>query len=179
MFKSTLVTFVSIAAMVAAAGAMAGGPGQGKPAQPVPLSELKERCANPKGFDQQVPPENMSITCKDISYDWVYDQPGSVKLNTDPRTVITSISSDKWYVTDMKKQYETQNKPGQCVRYKEVRKTLTIEAPLSCEALLGKEDIENYCAEQLDQMKGKNPKATVIEETGNKTGSCSGDAGKP
>jgi hypothetical protein len=174
MHKSTLVAFVSIAALVAATGAWAG-PGPGKPAQPVPLSELKERCLNPKGFDQQVPPENMSITCKDISYDWVYDQPGTVKLQTDPRTVITSISSDKWYVLDMKKHFETQNKPGQCIRYKEVKKTLTIEAPLSCETLLGKEDIENYCAEQLDQMKGKNPKAIVVEDTGAKTGSCSGD----
>lgn len=145
----------------------------------ISFDEFKDRCANPDKYkgDVQRAPENIKIQCTDISHEFVADESGSVPLPAQ-RNVVTALFSDKFNVDADSKVYAEDAKGGSCLRYKEVAKTLTVEKALSCAEILGwKDDIDTYCASNLNALKSANPKLIDVKETGAVIDTCSGIRG--
>jgi hypothetical protein len=173
MSKIRLSLVLCLSLMIGATTAFADKK-PGKPAVPVSLQELQDRCINYQNYLEQVPPTNIKVICKDESYAWVDDAPGTIELKTPARKVTTSVLSDKWYVAEKVQTIETFQKPGQCHKYKEIKQTFAVERPISCGDIIKLTDLDSYCIGGIDKTKPSNPKLVLTEETGNKMDSCTG-----
>jgi hypothetical protein len=181
MFKARHFVLATLVMAFSAASALAG-PSDGKDATPgksftVSWEEFKGRCANPDAYPQQRRPDRITIQCTNVEREFVPDAPGQVDL-ANGRRVITTVLSDKFNVASMDNGYALAARPGSCLRYKEIEKTISIERPLTCSEVLGiKGEVSDFCASALDTAKGVNPKLIDTHETGNRVDSC-GSAGK-
>jgi hypothetical protein len=92
------------------------------------------------------------------------------------RMVTTAVSSNKFYVRAESDAIDTQASVGQCLRYKEIEESFTIEKSLSCADVLGiKGDIKDYCASSTELVKGANPKIVNVKDTGAVIDTCGAD----
>lgn len=155
------------------------GEGKGdsvKPAatQAISWDEFRARCQSPKDFDKQSEPENIQISCTDSGTEFVNDTPGVIPLASS-RHITTAVYSSKWHVGGADaKDVAVQPKPGNCLRYKEVQLSMTIQRPATCSEILGfKGGIEDYCASALDEARAENPKMVSAHDTGRYIDTCS------
>jgi hypothetical protein len=173
MIKNSLMAAALVIGMTAgAASALADNQ------KPISWAELQALCANPKGGKDgvQVSPEHIFIQCTDTSTQWVADAPGSLPLDG-KRTVTPGVISDKFVVSEPSKEYPVVGKGFSCLKYKEIRKTATVEKALSCAEIVGvKGDLADYCATEVT---GKNVKPGLIkvEDTGNSVDTCAQQPG--
>jgi hypothetical protein len=145
-------------------------------ARSISFAEFKDRCANPDKYrgDVQRAPENIKVQCTDVTRVFVADASGQMPL-PGSRNVVTALFSDKFNVDADTKAYAMDTKGGSCLPYKEVQNTLSVEKQLSCgEILSWKGDVEDFCEQNLDNLKGANPKLIDVKETGAVIDTCGG-----
>ena len=148
-----------------------GGPSSGVSTS-ISWEDLKERCLHPEQFDVQKAPQNIKIQCADTTVEFVPTLAGQVSLAS-TRTVVSAVLTDKFHVLAGTAVVPVASKPGTCMKFKEVEKTLTVEKPLSCNELLGiKGELAEYCASQLDHVKAANPKVIQVRDTGKVLDTC-------
>lgn len=148
-------------------------------ARSITLQEFRDRCQNPDKYrgDVQRAPENIKVQCTDITHEYVADQSGEVPL-PGARNVVTALFSDKFNVDADTKVFVMDAKGGSCLRYKEVQKSLTVEKALSCAELLGmKDDLDDFCASSVQNVKAANPKLIDVKDTGAVIDTCGGIRG--
>lgn len=178
MFKTTHFALALMACF--AAGSLAHAGADEGTVYPISWDEFKYRCSDAKDKPQnmQGKPLNIKVVCTNIEREFIPGEPGSIPLEAS-RMVVTTVHSDKFSVAEMNKAYSPGQKGGgTCVRYKEVERTIQGESNLSCGQILGmKSDINDYCANSLDSLKGASPKLISTRETGNVRDTCGGAAG--
>ena len=163
LFASTLV----LVSMMGATQVFADTP------KPISWADLQALCANPKGGKDgvQVSPEHIFIQCTDLSTAWVADAPGSLPLDG-TRVVTPGVISDKFVVTEPSKSYPLADKGHSCLKFKEVRKTATVEKGLSCAEITAiKGSLADYCALEVTGKSIK-PGLVKIEDTGDTLDTC-------
>ena len=144
----------------------------------VSLDEFKARCERPQDFDIQRAPQNIRIQCTDDHLEYVAGTPGIVPL-AGARQVQTAVLSDKFVIAGLDaKDIPVYAQSGTCLRFKEIRKGLTIEKTLSCGEIAGiKGSLEDYCVSALDASKAGNPKMISVQDTGRLVDTCAGVQG--
>jgi hypothetical protein len=148
---------------------------------PISWDEFKYRCSDAKDKPQnmQGKPLNIHVVCTNIEREFIPGEPGSIPLDAS-RLVVATVHSDKFSVAEMNKAYQPAagKGGGTCVRYKEVERTIQGQSNLSCDQILGmKGDINDYCATNLDSLKGASPKLITTHETGNVRDTCGSASG--
>jgi hypothetical protein len=175
MFKARHFAIVSFVVAFSAVSAFAGGTTTPGKNFSVSWDEFVGRCRDADSFDNQRAPKEIKIQCTNVEREFVTDAPGSVDLAA-VRHVMTTVLSDKFNVGSMGKDYPIATKPGSCLRYKEIEKTITVEKQLTCAEVLaiagGKGDVNDYCASNLDMAKGTSPKLIDVRDTGAVRDTC-------
>jgi len=178
MSKSSVFLALTLMMTLGAANVFAAGPGPGPGDKAGPGSrsiswdEFRARCANPRDFDVQVPPQNIKVQCTDDRTLWVASDPGTLALPSQ-RVVSMGVFADKFFVNTSQDLVPMATQEGSCHRFKEVEQTFTIEQPLTCDQILGmKGSIADYCVAVLDSAKGANPKLTDQKDTGRVIDTC-------
>jgi hypothetical protein len=145
------------------------------PTQAISLEEFKGRCTNPRDYDKQVAPENISISCTNVETEFVPDAPGNFQMLS-TRHVTAGVFSSKWHVGGVDaKEVPVQQRPGSCLRFKEVERTLTEARNVSCNEIIAmKGDLQDYCASVLDSSKSQHSKMIDTKETGRVIDTCGG-----
>lgn len=179
MFKTTHFALALMACFTAGTLAHAGA--EEGTIYPISWEEFKYRCsdAKDKPLNRQGKPLNIRVVCTNVEREYIPGEAGSIPLEAS-RMVVTTVHSDKFSVAEMNKAYApAQGKGGgTCVRYKEVERTIQGQSNLSCEQILGmKGDINDYCATNLDSLKGASPKLITTRETGNVHDTCGSASG--
>jgi hypothetical protein len=59
--------------------------------------QLTQACQNPAAFQSQRQPNAIRLTCEDTQFIWEADQSDNLEIDN-RRTLIASLSSDKFYV---------------------------------------------------------------------------------
>jgi len=180
--KAQFNLFLSLALVLSATSAFAdGGKGGDKggdngPSFTLTWDQFKAQCQDPAHSPIQHAPENIVVQCTDVRHDYVAQNSGNIPLAAS-RMVTTAVSSNKFYVRAESDAIDTQASTGQCLRYKEIEESFTIEKSLSCADVLGiKGDIKDYCASSTELVKGANPKIVNVKETGAVIDTCGADA---
>jgi hypothetical protein len=180
MFKTTHFAFALMACFAVGTAAYAGPNDDVGPQHTISWDDFKYRCsdAKDKPLNEQGKPVNIRVVCTNVEREYIPGEPGSVALDSS-RHVMTSILSDKFNVAAMGKDYPSTTKGGgSCLRYKEVERTIQAEKTLSCAEILSiKGDINDYCAANLDMVKGTSPKLIETRETGSVRDTCGGVLG--
>lgn len=136
------------------------------------FDELREACANPARFHNQVAPSNIQVSCTELKTKWVADPQSSVALPT-KRVVVTSISSNKYKVNPITAELASDPQPAGCDQYKQVIETLESVQSTTCEQIMAHQGTaDEFCAGQLESLKMANPQSVKQEETGKKAGFC-------
>jgi len=173
----------SVALVLSAASAMAGDGGKGGdkggdnngPSFTLTWDQFKAQCQDPAHSPIQHAPENIVVQCTDVRHSYVPESSGNIPMAAS-REVTTAVSSNKFYVRAESDAIDTQAAVGQCLRYKEVEASFTIEKSLSCADVLGiKGDIKDYCASSTDLVKNANPKVVNFKDTGATIDTCGAD----
>ncbi|MGZ3708725.1 MAG: hypothetical protein ACXWPM_08065 [Bdellovibrionota bacterium] len=188
MLKSNVFAVLMVAGSLIAAGAQASvdgngngkdnGKGNPRQAQPIRWDEFRDRCANPQAFQEQVSPTNIVVQCTQIQHDFVQDKAsGEIPMPNSAR-VITEVFSSKWFVPADSREQAVVAKAGQCLRYREVERTISVDHQLTCDEILSmKGDIDDFCAGFVDAAKGSNPKLVDEKDTGRVIDTCGGLGG--
>jgi hypothetical protein len=151
MFK---IHFFALASIMAITGISTFAGGSDHPVTAVSWEEFKGRCQDKSKYPDQRSPQAIRVQCMDTMHEFVQDLSGAVAMPS-VRQVATAFFSDKFRVDPLVKDFAVTNDAGTCVRYKEVIRTFTFEMQFNCAEVLGvKGDIQDYCAEYLDSMKG-------------------------
>jgi hypothetical protein len=180
MFKTTHFAIALMACFAYGAHAYAGA----EPEKNYTISwdDFKYRCsdAKDKPLNEQGKPMNIRVVCTNVEHEFIPSAPGSIPLEAS-RHVVTTILSDKFNVAAMGKDYQAAgSKGGSCLRFKQVERTIQAEKMLSCAEILSiKGDINDYCASNLDMVKGTSPKLIETRETGAVIDTCGGQQQGP
>ena len=167
MIKNLLASALVLVSVAGASNAFADAK------KNITWGELQALCANPKGGKDgvQVAPEHIFVQCSDTTTSWVADAPGTLPLDGS-RIVTPGVISDKFVVAEASKTYPVADKGHSCLKFKEVKKTATVEKALSCTEIAGiKGDLADYCAMEVT---GKNvkPGLVKVEDTGATMDTC-------
>jgi hypothetical protein len=166
MNKNWLFTLTLLASPV-----FAGGQGPGD-VRELDWNQFLESCQNPAAFQAQRPPENIKITCGDMSYQWIPAGAGSMDL-PGSRVVRTEVFSDKYHVQAQDNTMQVAPSVGSCPRFKEVQQTLTTERSVTCKEILKFQgDLKDYCASVIDSARGDNANLVQTQDTGRTLDFC-------
>lgn len=174
MAVSTILTGVVLAGVARAAEPEGEKPDPRPVRAPVELSfeQFVAQCANPEQGQVQRAPREIRLVCSNREVTWLAAQPGALPL-PGSRQVSTALLSDKFRVSSGTRAVEVSARAGSCHRFEEVVETFTTEVPMTCEDVVGiKVAIEEYCSQELDEQKDRNPKATTTERTGRVIDTC-------
>ncbi|MEY4616483.1 MAG: hypothetical protein RJB66_1443 [Pseudomonadota bacterium] len=136
------------------------------------FEELREACANPARFQNQVAPSNIQVSCTELKTKWVADPQSSVALPT-RRVVVTSVSSNKYKVNPVTAELASEPQAAGCDQYKQVIETLETVQSTTCEQIMAHQGTaDEFCAGHIESLKVANPQSVRQEETGKKAGFC-------
>lgn len=178
--KAQFNLFLSVALVLSATSVMADqgkgggdkGGGDNGPSFTLTWDQFKAQCQDPQHSPIQHAPENIVVQCTDVRHAYVPESSGNIPLAAS-RVVTTAVSSNKFYVRAESDAIDTQAGVGQCLRYKEVEESFTIEKALSCADVLSiKGDVKDYCASATDLVKNANPKVVNYKDTGALIDTC-------
>jgi hypothetical protein len=183
MKKTSQFAFALIAAALAGPMAFAGQQDPGHQ-HTISWDDFKYRCSDSpdKPLNEQGVPTHIKVICTNVEREFVADKAGAIPLDAS-RHVAAHVTSDKFDVSDaMERDYPVAAKgAGMCPRYKEVEHQLQVERDLSCADVLSiKGDVQDYCAANVDSMKGAVAKNIQTHDTGVVINTCGGsfDTGK-
>lgn len=164
--------FVFLSLLCCFATANAESPDQNTGMQNIRFEELKEACANPARYHNQVAPTNIQISCTEMRTKWVADPQDSVALPT-KRLIMTSVISNKYTVSPTSAQLASEPQMEGCNQFKQVVESVEAVHTGTCEALIAFQGTaEDYCATNIDALRTANPESIKIQETGKKINFC-------
>lgn len=168
----TKLIFMSLLCCIATANADSKDQEQQTGVQNIRFEELKEACANPARYHNQVAPTNIQISCKEMRTKWVADPQDSVALPT-KRLIVTSVISNKYSVSPTTAQVASEPQMGECNQFKQVLETVEAVHTGTCEALMAFQGTaDEYCAANVDSLRTANPQSVQAQETGKKISFC-------
>lgn len=165
--------FVFLSLLCCFATANAGSTDQNNAGtQNIRFEDLKEACANPARYHNQVAPTNIQISCTELKTKWVADPQEAVSLPT-KRLIMTSVISNKYTVSPTTAQLACEPQMEACNQFKQVVESVEAVHTGTCESLMAFQGTaEEYCAANIDSLRVANPDSIKIQETGKKISFC-------
>jgi len=165
--------FIFLSLLCCFTTANADSPEQNKSGtQNIQFEELKEACANPARYHNQVAPSNIQISCNEVKTKWVADPMAAASLPT-KRIIVTSVISNKYSVSPTTVQLTSDPQAIECNQFKQVVESVESVHTASCETLQAFQGTaEEYCASNVDALRASNPEAIKVQETGKKISFC-------
>lgn len=140
----------------------------------IKFEELRMACENPAQYHNQTAPANIQIGCQDLSLKWVPETDKSMSVKTS-RQVTVLAYSDKYSVDAMTAVLDSAPQAVSCPRFKQVAEKVESMRAVTCAELIAfKGNGAEFCAETINNVKGSNPAAAQVSDTGKVVDLCSG-----
>lgn len=140
----------------------------------IKFEELRLACENPAQYHNQTAPANIQIGCQDLSLKWVPDTDKSMSVKTS-RQVTVLAYSDKYSVDAVTAILDSAPQAVNCPRFKQVAEKVESMRAVSCAELIAfKGSGAEFCSETINNVKGSNPAAAQVSDTGKVVDLCSG-----
>ena len=135
---------------------------------------LKDGCANPARYHNQIPPVDIKIHCEDTRIEWVYvdDQSGTFSNH---RKMCISAVTNKPNIRAGKLCFPCNHpdSPYKCGSWKEVCKTVDMTFAVTCEQVMGMRSIGDFCLQLLDkEVTATDEKILEVKDTGKTKSVC-------
>lgn len=158
-----------VGAFVMGSVAMAGENGQQRQ---LSWDQLIQSCQNPTAFQSQRQPNAIRLTCEDTQFVWESDHADNMEIDN-RRSLVASLSSDKFYVIRQETQVPMSALQTPCPRLKEVQVKYTKSFALTCQELTSfKGAMNDFCKARIDQDMASNKSLATRVDTGNIYNMC-------
>lgn len=142
--------------------------------QTIRFEDLKMACSNPSSFHNQIAPQNIQVSCRDIQLKWIPDTDKSLTMGT-ARQITTTVNSDKYSVVSVSENVASEPQAMSCPRFKQISERLETVKAVSCDELLAFQGTgTQFCTDALNSLKSSNPSALTTADTGRTLDLCSG-----
>ena len=136
------------------------------------FEEIKIACQTPARYHNQAAPSNIQISCKDIQYKWMPDTSSTMTMSTS-RQVTASVYSDKYSVSPMTANVQSDPQAAPCSNFKQVAEVVETVRAVSCDEIISYQgSATDFCVSALDSLKGANASAVSTKETGQVFNTC-------
>ena len=134
--------------------------------------QLIQACQNPAAFQSQRQPNAIRLTCEDTQLVWEVDQSDKMEIDN-RRSLVASLSSDKFYVVRQETQVPMSAFQTSCPRLKEVQVTYTKSFALTCQEMTAfRGSMNDFCKSRVDQDLVVNKSLATRKDTGNIYNMC-------
>ncbi len=140
----------------------------------IKFEDLRMACENPAQYHNQTAPTNIQIGCQDLQLKWVPDTEKSMAVKTS-RQITVLAYSDKYNVDAVTSILESAPQSVSCPRFKQIAEKVESMRAVTCADLIAfKGGAADFCAETINNVKGSNPSAALVTDTGKVVDLCSG-----
>lgn len=153
------------------------GPQQGpvqSGVQTIRFEDLRVACETPAKYHNQTAPTNIQIGCQDIQLKWIPDTGKDMSVKTSRQLTVLAYS-DKYNVEAVTAILDSPSQSIACPRFKQIAEKIESMRAVTCADILAfKGSAADFCAETINGVKGSNPAAAQVMDTGKVVDLCGG-----
>lgn len=158
------------------------GPTQGKVeqaptagVQTIRFEDLRAACETPAKYHNQTAPTNIQIGCQDLQLKWIPDTGKEMPVKTSRQLTVLAYS-DKYNVEAVTSVLDSAPQSISCPRFKQIAEKVESMRSVTCADIIAfKGSAADFCAETINDVKGSNPTAPQVMDTGKVVDLCGGN----
>ncbi|OQW51919.1 MAG: hypothetical protein A4S09_09645 [Proteobacteria bacterium SG_bin7] len=151
------------------------GQSQSTGVQKIRFEDLRVACETPAKYHNQTAPTNIQIGCQDLQLKWVPDTGKDMSVKTSRQLTVLAYS-DKYNVEAVTAILDSAPQSINCPRFKQIAEKVESMRSVTCADILAfKGTAADFCAETINGVKGANPGAAQVTDTGKAVDLCGGN----
>jgi hypothetical protein len=134
---------------------------------------LKDGCAKPSTYGNQIPPSEIKIHCVDQRRVWVATNNEDAQFRNS-RVVCASAHTNKPNLGVQRHCVDCAHMPTayQCGGFKEVQENVEMEFSVTCDQIMEMKTIDDFCIETVGKQVAENEKILEVKDTGRSKRVC-------
>lgn len=143
--------------------------------QTIRFEDLRAACETPAKYHNQTAPTNIQIGCQDVQLKWIPDAGKDMSVKTSRQLTVLAYS-DKYNVEAVTSVLDSAPQAINCPRFKQIAEKVESMRSVTCADIIAfKGSAADFCAETINGVKGSNPAAAQVMDTGKVVDLCGGN----